>query len=269
MTIRFISIVFLTMSLILGVVFLLHPPGDGRTSESVVTGQTSNAVELVSYDVPADRAEELVNVLSAVLRATHDGTPDRGRVERASPGTVVVVAPASIQSGIAELLDKLRDAPPPAATESLRLNYWLIWGSPSAETNAGSFPAIGEALVRLNTEHGPFTFQLAEHLVVSSAAGDRGHAMTDWLEVTQRVSTRDDQIVARIGVAARDRMPAPSSSRDGQHHGFHPRVDTVVSLPVGEATVVAQVRGRDGVEYENGATLFYIVHAERLTGEAN
>ncbi len=92
-----------------------------RTPDSSAGGGTEPPSTLRVYTVPAERAQELQLALAGALG-------NNGRVSLALPDQLIVVAPQTLQTSVAENLGDLMKAAQPAAPDPgpVRLTAWVV-----------------------------------------------------------------------------------------------------------------------------------------------
>ncbi len=181
--------------------------------------EEAEPIELRSYEVPQEHQENLRDMLHTVL-GTQGNTETRiGQVFNGPGGTLLVAAPARIQSGIEQILNADFDTTPVASP--VTLTYWFLAGRPfnPADGNppfsvAGrQVPVLEPVLAQIAGAQGPTEFVLLEHVKLSS--------MNEWAilegefgEVQQMTLRRGDQVVADVNASL-------------QGHSFRSRVTLV------------------------------------------
>src|SRR5690242_13932371 len=99
-------------------------PAQTSSSSSPSTGTgTSGDLVLKAYAVPSEQASELEGIIDGLLYVAKDA-PRKGSAALTPSGQLLVAAPASFQPGIADVIAKLKSAPPkPAPT--VHIDYWI------------------------------------------------------------------------------------------------------------------------------------------------
>ncbi|MDA1093539.1 MAG: hypothetical protein O3A25_09775 [Acidobacteria bacterium] len=200
----------------------------------VTDSEAAGVVELRSYEVPAESKAELIRMLQAALGS---GETRTGRVSEGPGGALVVVAPARIQNGIGEMLERgfttTQTSPSP-----VKLTYWLLVARPmETGDQRPSFAVAGPrrlthlepVMSELVAGQGSAEFALLEEIQVLSMVQDPGRAAGKMAEVEQTVIQAGDQMVALVSISV-----LPKYSFASQ-----------VSLRAGQYLVVGQV-GMDG-----------------------
>jgi hypothetical protein len=193
----------------LGLVLLLLTAGCPKGSSD---SGGSEEMEIRSYTVPKGLDEkELASKVAASLRK---GDDTLGRVTSFGDGTLVVTAPASLQKGVGELMERLARAGPatPAPTLTVTIDYWLVLGQPAAgpegaaagQPDAKGLSEVAPALEEIRKAQGPMRFRLLEkQRLTSLVPGDPSRMRGRYAEVDQDVRTLGSgQVLAdvRIGV---------------------------------------------------------------------
>ncbi len=225
---------------------------------------TPAPAELRTYAVAPELKAEMLRMLRlAVERGTGLGWVTDG------PGdTLIVVAPARIQSGIADMLDA--GFTPSPAPSSVKLTYWLLVGRPLDTGNEpASFRVAGSrrlnhlepVMTQLVAAQGSSEFALLEEIQVLSMVQDQGQATGKTAQVEQTVTQAGERIVAYVSIA----LPTTRYSFESQ-----------VSLRPEQYLVVGQV-GLDDSQVgffrpdvgpfpdsraEDDLTLYYVMMAE-------
>lgn len=135
------------------------------------TGTNASSLTLRAYTVPASRAEDLSQTLNHLLRMG-DGKTDVGRAWVAGPGQLLVLAPAQMQSSIADSLKQIVTSDQNVATpQPLRLNAWVVDAYPGTGPADPSLKAIQPALAAFVEDMGPAHFMRAHYLTAVSDVG--------------------------------------------------------------------------------------------------
>ena len=201
-------------------------------AQQPVAAPKADAVMLVSYSVPEGKEEMAQNILSSVLWRKDSPV---GRVHRGGAGMIHVVAPASVQAGVADFVKPIATAPQ-RAPATIQMDYWRVAvaadGSPSS-----TLPEIKEALDAVGANK---TFKVMSHKTLLSQEGHHAENRSRDFRVEQNIARDADGIVGNLGL----------KSEIGE-------VDTRVRLKVGQSLVLGQLGPTDGPVY-------YVVRATVL-----
>lgn len=215
-------------------------PVDLATQTPVVVDAAADAPIMRTYDAPQGRAEELANVLQRVLSGPPDMAPI-GKARAMDGDRILVVAPAGIHEGVANLCTQLgrRGGTP---SRSVRISYWLVQATAAEQTDASAVPEIDPALQEIAAAVGPTAFTLYERATLSSMLNSEAKSAGARAEFEQVATAYEGGIVADIDIALRTTAG---------------RLETRISLQPGKTVVI----GQNGVEGSD-ARLFYVLRAE-------
>ena len=157
------------------------------TTPQEVMDQASNDMVLEAYAVPAGYSGLMA---SALTRALFVGESSVGRVIETPDGQIIVVAPESVQHGVARLIEQLNAAQPPLRTPTnIRMDYWLIHGTRAeAPTSDYPAPALAETLAAVQQADGPMSFELYAHKVLTSLDEEEARISSQGLFIEQEAS---------------------------------------------------------------------------------
>ncbi len=168
-----------------------------------VMDQATNDMALQSYSVPEGYAGIMASALS---RSMAIGNEKVGRVIETPDGQIIVVAPESVQAGVAKLIDQLNASKPPLRTPTnIRIDYWLVHGvraeAPSSDYPA---PALAETLEAVQQTEGPMDFELYAHKVLTSLDEESARISSDGLFIEQEASwsSAGGAITAEVAIDA-------------------------------------------------------------------
>ena len=108
----------------------------GCNTNSYDTDENSQALELRSYEVPAEYASEVSSVIRDLLSQVGKDRAQIGKARIGPGGVVTVTAPASVHSGIEKMIAdiiKAKPEPPPVVS----LTYWIVVGRGYARRGLG------------------------------------------------------------------------------------------------------------------------------------
>ncbi len=153
-------------------------------------------MEMRVYDVPAGQkgfiARTVNNAMSAETR--------QGRALEGPADTVVVVAPASLQTGVAALVDKVgRAAPVEAAVVNVELRYWVVAATPAeSPVIPAELQVVGPALADIARVDGPATFELVAQRRIQTMNGRSGAVKTRELSIQQDLAVSHDRSAIQV-----------------------------------------------------------------------
>ena len=222
-----------------------------------VPGDSPEPVELRTYSVPLQQQEEIRRMLRSALESEGNRV---GRVTAGPSGTLLVVAPPRIQSGVEAILGDLRKLEtPPAQPAPVKISYWILVGRPldpergESSFKGGNAPSpIHPVLQEISAAQGPTEFAMLEHFEVTSM--ERAEIGGNAFRVHQRTTRAGDQVVADVSIAF---------LRGGN------RFESRVVLDPKRVVVLAQ-SGYDGkagrifpdLENDTIVTLYYVMAAD-------
>lgn len=228
-----------------------------------------NEMLLRSYDVP--EGLERQDVSQQIHRVMGSGSDSAvGRVTYGSNRTILVTAPASIQRGVEELIEKLAEMGPKMMAEpsSIAINYWAIVGRPSSEDgsavqfgrgNLETQKNLRPVLEEIARTQGSMTFYLLEHLrIVSIDQGNWNQLRGNAMEVRHKIAQgANDVPLADI---------AMKLYNTGRHDNS---IESRIKLEDGKMIVLGQAgytaRGGygvlKGIDPSEPLMLFYVISA--------
>jgi len=188
---------WISILLILSAVSVFSP----ACSETMEKEDDSRALVLRSYQVPPEYASEVSSIISLLLRNAGGEPIGTARI---GPGSLLLVtAPASIHSGIREMIaniEKARPEPPPMVS----LDYWIVVGRPSNETLIpAELKAIEPALKAVVESEGARAFSLGERLKLRSLSGQKAAISGRMIDVSQEATIREDKVLGNIKITRR------------------------------------------------------------------
>lgn len=225
---------------------LLASALSGCSSEPAISPEHNPSV-IVTYDVPDGTAGEIASVVNSLL-SQGNGQGRLGAPARVLPnGMVVVSAPASVQPGIEDFIDTLRDRPA-EAQQRIRLHYWLVRGRPHGTSEVTEqLSEIEPALLETASVAGPMRFERLDYVqhVVSSG----GNASVDGGVLRGRAepAARGSRIALDLNLFA---------------SSLNSNVRTQMDLLDSENVVLAQMNEGQGDEVDSSSVLIYVVRAE-------
>lgn len=203
-----------TMGVLAGIVVI----GTGIAGTACWRGAESTVEEpqmfLRTYQVPAGFEDEARQMLRNAMQI---GDKAQGSVSVGPSGTVLVVAPPTIQTGVQAFLEQLKQVAPQArGPQPVALDCWFLVGRragtgrqapPGVPRREGpgftvlgsdSVPALDAPLGQIATQQGPTEFTLLEHLRVTSVGDDLATNNGRGAAVRQRAAPAGPDIVAEI-----------------------------------------------------------------------
>lgn len=242
--------------------------------------------QLKMYRVPAAQSKAIADNLDGILASPDFLTGTKAhtamRATTPFPGTVLVLAPASVQPSIATAVAELAKAagkahpvnekkPIPPATVPLQVHFWVVQAKPGAGDDAAALQALAPTLKRVRASLGQAHFVLedaAAALVDASAGQDatkgngslvtsRGHMFN-----FHAAAGGDSTIVLRVDYG---NTTADAASRT------IPELKTTVAVHPGEYVVMARALPAAGPEHASGSTLLnlLVVRVDRAGAAAH
>jgi len=184
-------------------------------------------VFLRTYQVPPGYEDEARQMLRNALVI---GDKVQGSVSVGPSGTVLVVAPPTIQTGVQAFVEQLKQAAPEKrGPQAVALDYWILVGRRSAPGRPAAseprregpgfvvlgtdgLPALDAALGQVAAKQGPTEFSLLEHLRVTSVGDEFASNNGRQSAVRQRAATSAADVVAEIRLGV-NRTPHELNTR--------------------------------------------------------
>lgn len=233
-------------------------------------------MQLKLYRVPADQSKAIAQNLGAVLESAEFRVGTKGHTEmRATqpfPGTVMVLAPASLQPSIASAIDEMsrasgKEAAAPPENVPLRVQFWIVQAKSGAGDDAAGLSDLQATLKQLRGSLGPSHFVLEDtasmlvdapnHADVTQGNGKlssaRGHRFTF-------------HALARPGGKVNLEVRYENATQRAADHSI-PKLDTTVTVDPGGYVVLAQAAPALSSTPESDPTLMnlLVVRVDRVT----
>lgn len=207
-----------------------NPAGTPPTTDDVAP-----VSELRVHAIPDGSGGTLKPQLSLLLK-------DQGRVGIAPDGKLLVVAPQSIQDGVAAMVADLGPGQVKAAS-NVRIDYWIVSGRPADESKRedAALNAISPALDLVEGRLGPQLFILYGAHSVMTLDGHVGSVRT-----THPMWIRQNASVSRSGAVIADLQ---IETRGGEGAS----IETRVQIEPGKLVVLGEV-GNSGAE-----TMYFVI----------
>lgn len=141
----------------------------------------SSDMELKLYTVPVQESSSIQNALEHVLAgsAAGDGKGIGMRVTQPFPGTLMVLAPESIQDNVSRAIAALDKASAKvAAPGRLQVHFWVIHAIPGKGEDSPALQPLAKTLNTLRTSLGPSHFSLESTVSAATTFDERGHVVT-------------------------------------------------------------------------------------------
>jgi hypothetical protein len=135
------------------------------------SGDKASAMQLKLYRVPADQSKAIAKNLGAVLESSEFQLGTKAhtemRVTQPFPGTVMVLAPAPLQSSIASAIDEMAKTSGKQATNApvsvpLRVQFWTVQAKAGAGDDSAALSNLQPTLKRIRDSLGPSHFVLED-----------------------------------------------------------------------------------------------------------
>ena len=215
-------------------------------------------LEMRVYKVPGGQTQQVESALKSALTWDEQSVGD---VSSGPGNTLVVVAPAEIQKGVASLVAELGDVETATEAEQVTTSYWFVVGRPLKKAPAdgsgyvvsgdSSLEAVAPALRSIVEIQGPTEFSLMEQIRITALDSDHGRAHGKHSIVQQMITHAGGKISGRVQLMV------------GQN-----QLETRVALEPGQLLVMGQVgyRGRTGdvftTDGSSEITLYYVMAPE-------
>jgi hypothetical protein len=188
-------------------------------------------VVLESYQVSPEISSEVRQALANALWRGDKEAP-LGQVTLMPNGQLLVTAPATVQRGVARIIDDIA-AIKPAPTPTIGFDLWIVTGTPAGSTQRGAtaqgeaLPEIEPALAAIREAKGAQTFELLEKLTISTRSGQddssiRGAAAQMKVRSSLRKGADGQPLVAAklqlaiFGQGVMSQLEAQSEMRPGE-----------------------------------------------------
>ncbi len=178
---RFFVMVSVLIALVLG--FIL---GNRQNTEKL------KQPVVVSYSVPAERADEIKNQLNKIFYQ-NTNEPPLGTAQVIGGGTLLVRAPEAFQAGIGQMMSQLSTLTVKARM-SIHIDYWLITGEESKQSNGASFGPLSTVLGSIEKYDGARKFRVLEHLASNALDGEKSRVRGSIADMENMASLSNEHI---------------------------------------------------------------------------
>jgi hypothetical protein len=193
---------------------------------------------LRTYAAPRNRGDDLAKSLQRVLIV---GEERHGSVQQLDDGRLLVVAPTSVQDGVAELCHASETSPVPSAPATVELSYWVVLAEPAETADASALPrSLAPAMDEIVHRNGPHRFELLDTTRIASIPHAWAQSNGANAKFTQTTSLFEDELLADIAI---------------DMHGAE--FNTRVALRPGELAVIGQSTQRPSAN-----PMFFIVQGQ-------
>ena len=206
---------------------------------------------LETHAVPAGKAPEVVSLINRLFHSRVQGVDNLGnpvgvsggaRAVEGPSGAVVVVASASLQAGVRDLLATLPDQADDGP-RAMELEYWFATATPAdGHAHPDGLAPIADALAAVESVTGPATWTTLAHRRLVSLDSERGELEGESVTVEQVLSWQADRGVIVADVHTWMRRSGGTKTR--------------VELRPDQTLVLSEVGGAD-------ETLYTFVRARR------
>lgn len=206
-------------------------PGQGPTR--------SSDLELKLYNVPVQRSSQIEGALGVLLSA--NGKNSMG-VTQPVPGTLMVLAPPSVQASVESALAALKKQPAAdTGMQALRLNFWVVQAKAGSGEDASALGPLAATLKQVRDKLGPSHFLLEDAV---SAVVDAPPSLRDVTKgsgelVTSRGHKFDFHTAVGTGADITLRVNYGNTSSTSASRTI-PELKTTVATRPGEYLVLAQ-----------------------------
>lgn len=205
--------------------------------------------QLKLYHVPPQQSQNIAKNLSAVLESSDYLVGSKAHTEMSVtqpfPGSVLVLAPASLQSSIGSAIKELaQTSRKPSASaldsDSLKVSFWVVQAKAGLGEDAAALHPLETALKQVRETLGPSHFVLED---IASALVDapveQNLAAGNGNIVTSRGHTFGFHVTAPVGADIGLEVNYGNTTADAASHTI-PELKTTVAVRTGEYVVLAQ-----------------------------
>jgi len=208
-------------------------------------GDSQQPLVLEVYAVSGGMAEPIESALRVLLA---DGENGVGNVRAMPNGNIAVAAPASMQAGIAKLIEQIAESGP-EPTQQVQIRLWLIEGTAAEQTSIPSNLASLEAELRdVASSAGDMAFERLDTSQHITLDGKHSNFSGKLLNSSLRTRIENERVLVDINASA------PMLGR----------VNTEFSVESGQSLVIAQLGKRENESQEAEKLVIFIFKAEIL-----
>lgn len=207
---------------------------------------------LRSYAAPG-RAQELADILNKLMVLYEGDNQRRVGNARVAPGEqVLVLAPASVQEGLAEVIAAQLEGSAEVPPAQIAMSYWFVAARPvQGEPQYGSrLEEVRPVLEDLAEVDGAQEFSLYERIDLRQASGLRTRTESPKATIHQNASLSGRSVVVTL---------TAELSRGGNRVVTGLNLENGQFLVLGQASLDTQQPGLSSLE---GSTLYIIVRAQ-------
>lgn len=155
------------------------------------------------------------------------------RVTQPFPGTLMVLAPESIQDNVSRAIAALDKASAKvAAPGRLQVHFWVIHAIPGKGKDSPALQPLAKTLNTLRTSLGPSHFSLESTVSEAATFGKQNHIVTG----------DGRQFSFTVGLGRRDEFDLDVQYSDNQRRGIMDLQTTIATSP-GQYVMLAQAPG--------------------------
>ena len=235
---------------LLAILFSTALAGCASPQAPAPEGDAEPVLELVTYSLHPSQSATVQGVLSRLFRSQSEAV---GKYSEAPGGRIAVLAPASVQAGVAELIEQVGQTEAvETGPANVRFSYFLVGGESATQSGpvSADLTPLADTLGAIEGWDGPQRFWLAGHSTLTSLDGERAQSSSARLGLSQ-VATIDPtsgHIVADIELS----VTGDASSG--------PAMETRVQLKPGQTLILSTLDG--GAKQPDN--LYVIVRADVL-----
>lgn len=207
--------------------------------------QSTNVVR--TYKVAPERADEIRQTLRGLFKRGDD--MPLASVQTYSGGLLLVAAPKSLQTGIANMIEQIEEMKAPQRAQ-LKTEYWLVLAEEGA-SNSASFKDLGKALSALEQADGPKRFRTLEHIRALSSNREEFFSKGQFGEIKGTLNMRDGMIWAMFAM-----------------NSYFGELKSNMELKPGEFTILGQNAVKEGertgikTTASAGSNVYHIIRTE-------
>lgn len=194
--------------------------------------------ELVSYSVPPERVEAVVEALSRVLA----GTPPAGVASAGVAGEVIVRAPRHLQASIRQTIEKQLAGMETVASapEPMEFRLWVVQATPG-EGGSDVPTLLDEVMAEYSRQQGPHRYHLIDQAAIALVSSAERRSVV--LSTRRGLGVRADALPS--GDMHRLRVDLFPDGRSGDSLLALSGIEAEVMLRSGEFVVISRYTGVD------------------------
>ena len=168
------------------------PPAPPSAQATALSNAAMGDAVLRVYNVPKGYGEMLAEELQRLLIVVDKPV---GKVRQMPGDQLMVLAPASVHSGVESLLASLEKMPPAPNphNQDVESQYWFVVATPGNAADGEGLSAIKDTLAQIEAKQGPMSFKLLDQMTVRSSDGRESRIQSKHARITQRLFPASNQ----------------------------------------------------------------------------